>query len=107
MTCTLSLGPDSTLSLRTPSGRELLIPVSPHSTPLLWQILWNSSQERRQVAGRHYATEFPQQAIIDAWAKDVMPERLAEREREAREAREAKAQQTADRYGFDLKEIDI
>lgn len=104
MTCTLSLGPDSTLSLRTPSGRELLVPVSPHSTQLLWQILWNSSAERRQLGRHRYATEFPQQAIIDAWARDVMPERRAA---EAAEMAETKRQEYLDKFGFDLKEIDL
>ncbi len=100
MTCTLSLGPDGNLSLRTPSGRELLVPVGPHSTQMLWQILWNSSAEKRAVGGRSYSTEFPQQSIIDAWARDVMPERRAA------EA-EVQAQQFADKFGFDLKEIDL
>lgn len=104
MTCTLSLGPDNTLSLRTPAGRELLIPVGPHSTTFLWQILWNSTQERRELAGRRYATEFPSQSVIDAWAKDVMPER---REAERQEAFERKAREIQDKYGFDLKEINL
>lgn len=102
MTCTISLGPDGQLSLRTPSGRELLIPVGPHSTQLLWQTLWNASAERAPRRG--YATEFPPQAVIDAWARDIMPQRRAE-EREAEAER--RAVEIYDKYGFDLKEIDI
>jgi len=104
MTCTLSLGPDNNLLLRTPSGREILVPVSQHSTEMLWQILWNSGQERRQ-AGRHsYPAEFPGQHVVDAWARDIMPQR---REEERAEEFAKKAQEVQDKYGFDLKEIDL
>lgn len=107
MTCTLSLGPDNTLSLRTPSGRELRVPVSPHATDMLWQILWQSSQqavaERR--LGRHsYKTAFPAQHVVDAWARDIMPQR---REEEAAEVFAKKAEEVRDKYGFDLGEIDL
>jgi len=102
MTCTLSLGPDGTLSLRTPAGRELLIPVGPHSTQLLWQVLWNASAEA--PARRGYSTEFPPQAVIDAGAKDIMPQR---REEEQREQAAAKRQAALDRYGFDLDDIQL
>ena len=104
MTCTVSLGPDGTLSLRTPLGRELLIPVGPHSTTMLWQVLWNSSAERRQLGGRSYSTEFPQQAVIDAWARDIMPQR---RKEEEDEALARKTQEVQDKYGFDLNDIEL
>ena len=104
MTCTISLGPDNTLALRTPSGRELLVPVSPHATGMLWQILWNSSQERRAVAGRSYAGEFPAQSVIDAWAKDIMPERRAE---EAAEAAAARQEKLEAKLGVRLASLDF
>lgn len=111
MTCQISIGPDDALELRTPSGRAISIPVSPHSTSMLWQILWNATQERRQLGKHCYPSEFPAQHVVDAWVKDVLPQRNAEREAELQEEREAKAAERLaakeKKFGIKLGELDF
>lgn len=92
MTCTISLGPDNNLELRTPSGRSILIPVSPHATDMLWQVLWNATQERRQLGKFEYHTEYPSQAIIESWNKFYSDE-AQKRYDEGQEERKARKEE--------------
>lgn len=95
MTVTLSLGPDDNLEITLPSGSRRYVPVGPHSTQLLWQILWNATAERTQPV-----TRFPAQAVINQWAEEIMPQRRAE------EARERLAA-ASEKYGVDLNDFQL
>lgn len=101
MTCQISIGPEDTFILTTPSGRTLSLPNSPHAVNLLWRILWDASSEKpssRLVGG------FPTQAIVNRWVDEVMPERRAEEEAErAEERRKALEAKT----GIALTELDF
>lgn len=98
MTCSISLGPEDNFELTSPSGRRVYIPNSPHALQLLWQVLWNSTAERAKAA--HFVNGFPTQKIVDLWAEE-----LGAKFKEKQEER--KAQALTDRFGFDLKELDI
>lgn len=99
MSVRVSLGPNDDLEVTSPSGRRVYIPVSPNSTKLLWQIIWNSTAEQAQQA-RGVVADFPTQAVVNEWAK-ALGEEKQERERETRE------EKFRDQFGFDIKELDI
>jgi len=97
MTVRLGLGPDNDLELTLPSGVRRYVPVGPHSTQLLWRILWSATS-----GGTEPAVKFPAQRVIDQWAEEIMPGRRAEEtEARAAERREAAAQRVA-ASGFDI-----
>lgn len=99
MSVRVSLGPNDDLEVTSPSGRRVYIPVSPNSTKLLWQIIWNSTAEQAQQA-KGIVGDFPTQATVDAWAKELGEEKQ-EKERASRERK------FQDQFGFDIKELDI
>lgn len=79
MSCYISLSDksDEELILTTPGGRKLSVPVGPHSTQLLWQILW-SAESGKEHANRA-APSYPTQAALNALAKQFDASRLEER----------------------------
>lgn len=99
MTCTISLGPNDDFELCSPSGRRVYIPNSPHALALLWQVLWNSTDERRAEAAG-FVAGFPTQAVIESWSKELT------REKQERSA-EAERTKFEDKYGFTLPELDL
>lgn len=99
MTVTLSLGPNDDLEITLPSGSRRYVPVGPHSTQLLWQILWNATTERTQPV-----TRFPTQAVINQWAEETMPQRRAEERADAAAERLAKA---SEKLGIDLTDFQL
>lgn len=72
MTVRLSLGPNDDLELTLPSGVRRYVPVGPHSTQLLWRILWAATGEHKD------GPRFPAQAVINQWAEEIMPSKRAE-----------------------------
>lgn len=99
MTCTISLGPNNDFELCSPSGRRVYIPNSPHALQLLWQCLWNSTDEKRaQAAG--FVAGFPTQAVVDSWSKELTREKQERNE-------EVERQKFLDRYGFDITQVEL
>lgn len=100
MTCSIEMGPNDDLLLRTPSGRAISIPVGAHSTQLLWKVIWSSTQEQR----RKPAGVFPTQHVVDKWAQELMPQvRASEREEEAAQ----RLQKLEEKYELNLNELDF
>ncbi len=99
MTVPLALGPNDDLEITLPSGARRYVPVGPHSTQLLWQILWNATGARTQAA-----VAFPAQHVINQWAEEIMPQRRAEERADAAAERLAKA---SEKLGIDLTDFQL
>lgn len=104
MSCTISLGPDNDLELITPSGRRLYVPIGPHSTKWLFDILWNASR-RTEAPG--FVNHYPTQAIIKTWQEEAarvfdegQTAAKLERAKERAKAIEAK-------YGISLDDMEL
>lgn len=109
MTCQISLGPDNDLELITPHGRRVYIPIGPHSTKMLFDVLWHASS-KREAPG--FVNGYPTQAIINVWKQQLRsPEQLAEeaalKEEKAAAAKAAKKQQVLDTYGVNLDDLEF
>ena len=86
--------------LTYPSGRDVIVPNSPHSSDFLYRILYYATSGRVNDNGR---VAYPAQSIIDQWTLKARREALAQDEERLQQV----AEETAQKYGIALSELDL
>jgi hypothetical protein len=104
MTCQISLGPDNDLELITPAGRRLYVPIGPHSTKWLFDILWNAL---RKVEAPGYVNSYPTQAVLKAWEAEVKAKFNTEQAELRAEKAAARRAEIEAKFGFSLDDLEI